>query len=286
MQHLLLIAALLAVALFLHQRWYRLGDVPAPAAFLPPAAAAAAFIGLLLAGQLGAECVRVLILGGMGREALSRAALSDHARLMAGQYAAQALVVAAIVAVAGAMRDAGHQAPGPARPGWRRALLVGTGGLAIFWPVVAACSLLLGELVERLRGEPVEPVAHRTLKRLVEGPGDGWLILTAVLVVVAAPLFEEIAYRGFLQRMLGQVGLGRWAAIAASSALFAAVHVDVAAPQAVGALFVLSLGLGWAYEKSGHLAAPILMHALFNAGNIAVTWALLRGPLSPGPLSG
>jgi membrane protease YdiL (CAAX protease family) len=26
--------------------------------------------------------------------------------------------------------------------------------------------------------------------------------------------------------------------------------------------------LGWAYEKTGRLTAPIVMHALFNAGNL------------------
>jgi len=34
-------------------------------------------------------------------------------------------------------------------------------------------------------------------------------------------------------------------------------------------LFILALGLGYAYERSGSLLRSIFMHALFNAINIA-----------------
>ncbi len=40
--------------------------------------------------------------------------------------------------------------------------------------------------------------------------------------------------------------------------------------QALPTLFVLSLALGYVYERTGWLWAPILVHALFNATNIAV----------------
>ena len=39
------------------------------------------------------------------------------------------------------------------------------------------------------------------------------------------------------------------------------VHSDLAHWPA---LFVLALGLGYAYEKSGSLFRPIFMHAMFN----------------------
>jgi membrane protease YdiL (CAAX protease family) len=37
------------------------------------------------------------------------------------------------------------------------------------------------------------------------------------------------------------------------------------------ALFVLAMGLGYAYEKSGSLFRPIIMHAIFNGIMIAAT---------------
>jgi len=44
------------------------------------------------------------------------------------------------------------------------------------------------------------------------------------------------------------------------------VHMDMAHWPA---LFVLSLSLGYAYEKSGSLFRPIFIHSLFNAATIA-----------------
>ena len=46
--------------------------------------------------------------------------------------------------------------------------------------------------------------------------------------------------------------------------------------HALPALFVLSLGLGWLYERTGSLWAVMLMHALFNASQI--TFTLLMPP--------
>ena len=45
-------------------------------------------------------------------------------------------------------------------------------------------------------------------------------------------------------------------------------HPAALAGTVVIGLFVLALGLGWAYEKTGRLLTPIVMHALFNAGNL------------------
>jgi membrane protease YdiL (CAAX protease family) len=44
----------------------------------------------------------------------------------------------------------------------------------------------------------------------------------------------------------------------------------VAPWHALAALFVLSLGFGWVYEKTGRLEAAVTMHALFNAANVAL----------------
>ena len=41
-------------------------------------------------------------------------------------------------------------------------------------------------------------------------------------------------------------------------------------------LFVLAVGMGYAYEKSGSLWRPIFIHALFNS--IPILQSLLSGP--------
>ena len=85
-----------------------------------------------------------------------------------------------------------------------------------------------------------------------------------------------MTYRGILQHTLVRGGLGRWPAIIGTSAIFALMHTFIVPWHALPALFVLSLGFGWVYEKTGRLAAAVTMHALFNAVNLAQ--AMLWGP--------
>ena len=75
-------------------------------------------------------------------------------------------------------------------------------------------------------------------------------------------------FRGIVQSMLRRWTRGVWPAVLASSALFAAFHINQ--PQAIPSLFALAVALGYSYERTGRLFAPILAHALFNAVNLAV----------------
>ena len=78
-------------------------------------------------------------------------------------------------------------------------------------------------------------------------------------------------FRGLFQTMIRSY-LGRpWLAIAITSVLFAFIHAD---PEHWPALFVLAMGLGYSYEKSGSLFRPIFMHAMFNG--LTIVAALLE----------
>jgi len=115
-------------------------------------------------------------------------------------------------------------------------------------------------------GERLLP--HKTHEMLVmfADPQFGWTwkLLIAVSAIALAPLAEELLFRGLLQSMLRRY-LGKpWTAILIASACFAAVHIP-SEPQSVFALFALSVGLGYVYERSGRLVSPILTHAIFNA---------------------
>lgn len=102
-----------------------------------------------------------------------------------------------------------------------------------------------------------------------------WVRLAAVaFVVLAAPIGEEAFFRGFLYRYLRGVRPGRWAAAAASAALFASAHGNL---DSLAPLLVLGLLLCLAYELTGNLATPVAMHATFNL-NTAVVLLLGGGP--------
>jgi membrane protease YdiL (CAAX protease family) len=61
----------------------------------------------------------------------------------------------------------------------------------------------------------------------------------------------------------GATGGRAWVPVVASSILFAALHIQVM-PTPIP-LFVLALALGYLYQRTGSLVAPITLHALFNA---------------------
>src|SRR4029077_20014426 len=92
------------------------------------------------------------------------------------------------------------------------------------------------------------------------------VVFIAAFAVAVAPVFEEFFFRGFAYPTLKQ-RWGAWRALMIVSALFTAVPFHV---PSMGPLFSLAIGLGLAYELTGSLLAPITMHALFNATNVAM----------------
>jgi membrane protease YdiL (CAAX protease family) len=95
-----------------------------------------------------------------------------------------------------------------------------------------------------------------------------WL---AALAVVAAPIFEEFIFRGLIFGGLRR-SLGFGAAAVASAAIFAIVHP----PASVAPVFVLGLCAAFAYERTRMLAAPMIVHAVYNAAVLAFQWNLMQ----------
>jgi len=81
------------------------------------------------------------------------------------------------------------------------------------------------------------------------------------VVAVAAPLWEEALFRGFLLASLTKHVPHGWA-IAASSFAFAMAHFN---PQRVAPLLLLGLLFGWLYSRTRSLGAAVLAHSLWNA---------------------
>jgi membrane protease YdiL (CAAX protease family) len=96
---------------------------------------------------------------------------------------------------------------------------------------------------------------------------------TAILAmaVVIAPLSEEVIFRGFLYPV-GKRYFGPFASALSTALLFAVLHGHMAS---IPALFTLALGLSLAYEKTGSILVPVLMHSVFNAISVAGILLLL-----------
>lgn len=139
--------------------------------------------------------------------------------------------------------------------------------LLAIWPLVLAAIVVTTRVARVIEGQDFEMPQHEELEVMAEFPSAYLQALIAFLAVVIAPLLEEMLFRGLLQSVIRSYVDRPWPAIVATSVLFAAVHSD---SWHWPALFVLSLGLGYAYEKSGSLLQPIFMHALFN-GTVIVS---------------
>jgi membrane protease YdiL (CAAX protease family) len=91
---------------------------------------------------------------------------------------------------------------------------------------------------------------------------SGWtIVLLVVVVVIGAPLVEELVYRGLLQRSMSAV-LGVVPALVVMSIWFALMHptpVEWPGLVVAGALFGAGLAL------TGRIGPSILTHAAFNA---------------------
>lgn len=115
---------------------------------------------------------------------------------------------------------------------------------------------------------------HPTIKALQDrAEPTGMIILLWAGAVVIAPIAEELFFRGLLQTLLVRLVRSRWLAICLASLSFGAVHFQQ--PHAIPALVVLALLLGYAYERTGSVLPPILIHALFNLKTLI--WDTLVG---------
>lgn len=98
---------------------------------------------------------------------------------------------------------------------------------------------------------------ERTLNAVASVP------LLYLAVVVVAPLFEEILFRGFLFKGLEASKLGPWGTIFFTSLIWAIIHLQYSL-FFMGIIFVLGILLGVARYKSQSLWVPLSMHALNN----------------------
>ncbi len=195
---------------------------------------------------------------------------------------ALARVVATAIGVAGAVGLAmivARAAPGSGLRFRVKDLWVGVIAFALAIPVVAFTSIVAAEVGRALLGPSGGP-AHNTLRLLADNRADPWAWALITTAVIGAPIAEEITYRGFLQSALLAATRRVWISVFLTAALFTLAHWPALPPDgrhALAPLFVLGVALGIIVERTKSLGAAIVVHALFNAGNIALTFALDAG---------
>lgn len=82
-------------------------------------------------------------------------------------------------------------------------------------------------------------------------------------IVIAAPLAEELFFRGFLFEGIRYTRLGATGAVVTASLLWAVIHLQYG-PYEITTVFILGLILGIARLMTGSIYTPIAMHAVVN----------------------
>ncbi len=150
------------------------------------------------------------------------------------------------------------------RNGW---LLWGLGGYFVALPMVILVSLINQQLWQGKGGSnPILPMA-------LKGQDGLALALFFVTASIAAPVFEEIMFRGFLLPSLTKY-MPVWVAIVASGFLFAIAHLNI---SEVLPLAVLGMILGVVYTRSRNLLSSMLLHSLWNSGTLLSLYILGSG---------
>lgn len=206
--------------------------------------------------------------GSAGFAASGLVADEAYSRLLTGVLGNLAQAAVALLVMVRLGQDSERAAVRP-----HRALLAGAAALLLVAPIVAATSIAMNALLVVL-GQPVAPAtSHETLGILVARRDHLLTALTLAHVALLVPVAEELIWRGLLQAGL-RGAAGPRAAVVVTAALFTLVHwpalADDGRATGLAMLLVLACALGILRERTGSTLAPMALHALFNATNVAI----------------
>ncbi|MEM6253836.1 MAG: type II CAAX endopeptidase family protein [Cyanobacteria bacterium P01_D01_bin.156] len=152
----------------------------------------------------------------------------------------------------------------PLPKGWFQVKLLdrwplwGAGGYLVALPLMIAISALNQQIWQGQGGN------NPLLQTVLQENDTVALLLFFLTAAVAAPLFEEILFRGFLLPSLTRY-MPVWGAILLSSFIFAAAHLSL---SEVIPLTLLGAILAWVYTRSRNLLSPMLIHSLWNSATL------------------
>lgn len=135
---------------------------------------------------------------------------------------------------------------------------VGWGALAGFAGLFLAGIVAL--ITASIAGDFSSAAGDVALDLREEGPF--WALLVfAVMIMVGAPIVEEIAFRGMLFNALRKKGLNAAWTIVVTAVVFSAFHFE---PIRFFVLLPIGLMYGWVRWKTGSLGAAMVAHGVNN----------------------
>lgn len=141
----------------------------------------------------------------------------------------------------------------------------------LFWLGIITLFALLAELLAHLAGWPFMPDFMVAAYATAYFPPLFWIAL-----IVAAPLFEEVFFRGFLFEGFQHSRVGPQGAVFLTALAWTILHVQYSGYELV-TVFVLGVIFGIARWKTQSIFSPLAMHSLFNLFAMAQLVAYFGG---------
>jgi membrane protease YdiL (CAAX protease family) len=175
----------------------------------------------------------------------------------------QTLLAATLIVVAFVAASPGGGMADPEALGWRRPLRPALGATLLAYLIYIGCAVVLTALVQ--------PEQEDVTRELGFNEGVFGAIAAGFLIIVAAPVSEEIFFRGFL---FGGIRSKARFAVAAivSASIWGLFHYT--GPDSWGVclqLAIFGVILAWLYERTGSIWPTIALHVFNNALAVAIT---------------
>ena len=184
----------------------------------------------------------------------------------AGRFASQLVVGLGLggTAVGFALADAGGSLRGMfGRLGLGKRITLAAIGLALLaWLIYIIVAALLSPLLQ-----PDQEDITRELGADQESVIS--LVIAGILIVILAPLSEELFFRGFMFGAMRR-SMSLWPAALISAVVWGSLHLSGGNIGVAIQISILGIILAWLYERSGTLWAPVTAHGINNAIAFAV----------------
>jgi membrane protease YdiL (CAAX protease family) len=144
-------------------------------------------------------------------------------------------------------------------------------GLSLTWPdtgwgVLAGIAGLflagIAALITRLFNPEVTSAAADAAQELEDTSGRLPIVLFALMIMVGAPIVEELFFRGYFFAALRKRGIGAVLTIILTAVVFAGFHFE---PTRFLVLLPTGLLLGWVRWKTGSTGSSMVAHGVVNA---------------------
>ena len=145
---------------------------------------------------------------------------------------------------------------------WKSDVKTGMKHYLIVLPVIIASGFVVDFA---LRAFGIEPEQQDIINNVLSEDSLGVLAFMVFFGMLAAPIVEELIFRGFLQSAV-RITCGKMQTVLTSGFIFALIHWNA---HVFLQIFVLGLLLAYLFEKTGSLVAPITVHICHNTVTLA-----------------